>query len=85
MVRVRNGDIAKFGSHIERQTSLKMYVDRRGPRSREKLVEEQVQSHVKKFTRKIKGDKKVKHKNANRVAKFCFRNPTQPRDAESHP
>ena len=37
-----------------------MYADRRGPRSGEKLVEELIQSHIKEFTRKQKGDKKMK-------------------------
>ena len=59
---VRNSDIAKFGTQLERQTPLKAYADRRGPRSGEKLVEELIQSHVKEFTRKQKGDKKMKHR-----------------------
>ena len=47
---------------LERQTPLKAYADRSGPRSGEKLVEELIQSHVKEFTRKQKGDKKMKHR-----------------------
>ena len=62
VVTVRNSDIAKFGTQLERQTQLKAYADRRGPRSGEKLVEELIQSHVKKFTRKLKGDKKMTHR-----------------------
>ena len=62
VVTVRNSDIAKFGTQLERQTPLKTYADRRGPRSGEKLVEELIQSHVKEFTRKQKGDKKMKHR-----------------------
>ena len=58
---VRCSDIAKFGTQLERQTPLKIYADRRGPRSGEKLVEEIIQSLVKEFTRKQKGDKKMKH------------------------
>ena len=57
VVTVRNSDIAKFGTLQERQTPLKVYADRRGPRKGEKLVEELIQSHIKETTRKIKGDK----------------------------
>ena len=38
IVTVRNSDIAKFGTKLERQTPLKAYADRRGPRSGEKIV-----------------------------------------------
>ena len=62
VVTVRNSDIAKFGTELERQTPLKVYVDRRGPRSGEKVVEELIHSHIKEFTRKQKGDKKMKHR-----------------------
>ena len=61
-VTVRNRDIAKFGTAQERQTPLKVYADRRSPRTCEKLVEEQIQSHIKQFTRKPKGDRKMKHR-----------------------
>ena len=59
---VRNSDIAKFGTQLERQTPLKAYADRRGPRSGEKIVEELIQSHINEFIRKQKGDKKMKHR-----------------------
>ena len=59
---VRNSDIAKFGTTQERQTPLKVYADKRGPRTCEKLVEEEIQSYIKQFTRKLKGDKKMKHR-----------------------
>ena len=62
VVTVRNSDIAKFGTKLERQTPLKVYADRRGPRSGEKVVEELIHSHIKEFTRKQKGDKKMKHR-----------------------
>ena len=62
VVTVRNSDIAKFGTQLERQTPLKAYADRRGSRPREKLPEELIQSHFKKFTRKQKGDKIMKHR-----------------------
>ena len=41
---------------------MKAYVDRGGPRSGEKLVEEMIQSHIKEFTRKQKRDKKMKQR-----------------------
>ena len=62
IVTVRNSDIAKFGTQLERQIPLKVYADRRGPRSGEKIVEELIHSHIKEFTRKQKGDKKMKHR-----------------------
>ena len=62
VVTVRNSDIAKFGTQLERQTPFKAYADCRGPRSGEKLVEELVQSRVEEFTRKQRGDKKMKHR-----------------------
>ena len=62
VVTVRNSDIAKFGTKLERQTPLKVYADRRGPRSGEKFVEELIHSQIKEFTRKQKGDKKMKHR-----------------------
>ena len=57
IVTVRNSYIAKFSTQLERQTPLKAYADLRGPRSSEKSVEELIQSHVKEYTRKQKGDK----------------------------
>ena len=57
---VRNSNFAKFGTQ-ERQTPVEVYADHRGPRYSEKLVEEQIQSHFKEHTRKLKGDQKVKH------------------------
>ena len=62
IVTVRNSDIAKFGTVQERQTQLKVYADKRTPRTCEKLVELKTQSHMKQFTRKLKGDKKMKHR-----------------------
>ena len=62
IVTVRNSDIAKFDTQLARQTPLKAYEDRRGPRSGEKIVEELIHSHIKQFTCKQKGDKKKKHK-----------------------
>ena len=61
VVTVRNSDIAKFSTHLERQTPLKAYADRRGHRSGEKTVEELIHSHIKEVTRKQNGDEKMKH------------------------
>ena len=58
VVTVRNSDIAKFGTQLERQTPLKAYADRRGPRSGEKTVEELIHSHIKEFIRKKRVIKK---------------------------
>ena len=68
MVTVRNSVIAKFGTTQERQTPLKVYADKRGPRTFEKLVEEQIQSHIKHFTRKLKGEKKMKYRKRDPVS-----------------
>ena len=38
--------------------------------NRQKMVEEKIRSQFKKFTRKIKGDKKVKHNSAVLAAEF---------------
>ena len=62
VVTVRISGIEKFGYHLECQTSLRVYADRGGPRPKEQLVEEQIQSHVKGFNRKIRGDKMLKIK-----------------------
>ena len=76
IVTVRNSDIAKIGFLQERQTPLKVYADRRGPRTGKKLVEEQIPSDIKQFTRKIKVDKKMKHRKRDPVAEFHPRNQT---------
>ena len=53
IVTIRNRDIEKIGTQHERHTTLKVYADRRGPRTSDKLVE-QNQSHIKEYTRKLK-------------------------------
>ena len=72
VVTIRNSDKAKLGRQLERQTPLKAYADRRGPRSGEKLVEEWIQSHVKEFTRKQKGDKNMKHRKRSYLFSSCL-------------
>ena len=62
VVTVRSSGIANIGTLEERQTPLKEYADRRGPRTGEKLEEELIQSHTKEIARKTKGDKKMKHR-----------------------
>ena len=54
--------IVKFGFQLQRQTSHKIYPDRRGPYTGENFVEEKIQCHVKVFSRMIPGDEKLKHK-----------------------
>ena len=54
IVTIRNRDIEKIWTQHERHTPLKVYADRPGPRTSEKLVEEQNQSHIKEYTRKLK-------------------------------
>ena len=61
IIAVRNSVIAKFGTQKERQIPLEAYADHRGPRTSEKLVGERIQSHIKEYTRKWEGDKKMKH------------------------
>ena len=46
-ITVRNSDNAKFGTQPERQTSLKAYADRRGPRTSKTLAEWKAQNHTK--------------------------------------
>ena len=60
IVTVLNSDIAKFGTAQEQQAPLKVYADRRGPRICEKIVEKQIHSHIKQFTRKLQGDIRMK-------------------------
>ena len=62
VVTIGNSDIAKLETQLVRQTQLKAYADRRGPRSGEKIVKELIQSHAEEFTRKQKGGKKMKHR-----------------------
>ena len=85
IVTVRNSDIAKFGTLQERQNPLKVYANRRGPRIGEKLVQEHIQSHIKQFTRKIKGDKKTKHRRREPGSGVIFKIQHLTRDARAHP
>ena len=62
LVTVRNVDISKRGTLQEKQTPLMVYADPWRPSTCEKLVDEQIHSQVKQFTRNRKGDKKRKHR-----------------------
>ena len=62
IVTLKKSDIAKFGTLQEKQTPVRVYADRQGPRRAEKMIDEQIQSHIKEFTRKLKGDKKIKNR-----------------------
>ena len=59
---MRNSDTVKCGTLQERQTPLKVFFDRRGPRNSEKLLEKRIQSNINDYTTKIKGDNKMKHR-----------------------
>ena len=59
-VRVRNSDIAKFGTRAERETKLIEYIDRRPQKITEKTLEQKIQLHKKDLIRKNTGDKKIK-------------------------
>ena len=59
-VRVRNSDIAKFGTRAERETELTQYIERRPKKINEKTLEQKIQKHKRALIRKNTGDKKIK-------------------------
>ena len=59
-VRVRNSDIAKFGTRAERETELTQYIERRPKKINEKILEQKIQKHKRDLIRKNTGDKKIK-------------------------
>ena len=59
-VRVRNSDIAKFGTRAERDTDLTQYIERRPKKVNEKTIEQKSYKHKRDLIRKITGDKKIK-------------------------
>ena len=59
-VRVRNSDIAKFGTRIERVTELAQYIERRPKKINEKTLEQKIQQHKGDLFRKNTGEKKIK-------------------------
>ena len=61
-VRVRNSDIANFGTKAERDTDLGQYIERRPKKIYEKTVEQKIIKHRRDTVRKNLGDKKTKRK-----------------------
>ena len=59
-VRVRNSDIAKFGTRAQRETELTQYIERRPKKINEKTLEQKLQKHKRDLIRKNTGDKKIK-------------------------
>ena len=59
-VRVRNSDIAKFGTRAERDTDLTQYIKRRPKKISEKTIEQKIHKHKRDLIRKSTGDKKIK-------------------------
>ena len=59
-VRVRNSDIAKFGTRAERDTDLAQYIERTPKKINEKTIEHKIYKHKSDLIRKNTGDKKIK-------------------------
>ena len=59
-VRVRNSDIAKFGTRAERETELAQYIERRPKKINEKTLKQKIQQHKRDLFRKNTGEKKIK-------------------------
>ena len=64
-VRVRNSDIAKFGTRAERETTLAQYIERRPKKINEKTLEQKIQQHKRDLFRKNTGEKKMKRNRKN--------------------
>ena len=58
-VRVRNSDIAKFGTKAERDLGLGRYIERRPKKTYKKTVEQQIVKHRRDLVRNL-GDKKIR-------------------------
>ena len=58
-VRVRNSDIAKFGTRAERDTDLTQYIERRPKKINGKTIEQKIYKHKRDLIRKNTGDKKI--------------------------
>ena len=59
-VRVRNSDIANFGTKNERDTELSQYIERRLKKISEKTLEQKITNHRRDLIRKDLGSKKIK-------------------------
>ena len=57
-VRVRNSDIAKFGTKAERDSELTQYVERRPKKIPEKTIEQKINKHRRDLIRKNTGEKR---------------------------
>ena len=51
-VRVRNSDIAKFGTRAERETELTQYIERRPKKINEKTLEQKIQKQARSYSEK---------------------------------
>ena len=63
-VKVRNSDIAKFGTKAERHVDLWQY-DQRRPLPYDKATEEKIAFHSKELKKKHRGDIKIWHRQAD--------------------
>ena len=59
-VRVRNSDIAEFGTKNERDTELGQYIELRPKKISEKTLEQKTTNHRRDLIRKALGSKKIK-------------------------
>ena len=59
-VRVRNSDIAKFGTRAERDTDLSQHIERRPKKNNKKTIEQKIYKHKRDLIRKNTGNKKIK-------------------------
>ena len=59
-VRVRNSDIAKFGTRAESDTDLAQYIERRPKKINEQTIKHKIYKHKRDLIRKNTGDKKIK-------------------------
>ena len=64
-VRVRNSDIAKFGTKAEHDSDHGQYIERRPNKIYEKTVEQKILKHRRDLVRKNLGDKKIKRNKKN--------------------
>ena len=67
-VRVRNSDIAKFGTRAERDTDLAQCIERRTEKINEKTIEHKIYKHKRDLIRKNTGDKKIKRRQSDDVS-----------------
>ena len=61
-VTIRNSDLAKFGTKVERQTDLQTYANRRPKVPSGKITEELINHQAKEAKKKLEGNKWMKHR-----------------------